>query len=863
MAKTRIAIAIAAATALAALTAAPAPAAGEGKPKLRTLSTRADLVTGGDVLVAVDVPRGADAGKVRVRRNGTDVTAAFAPAAGEPEPPRRPRRRPPRRATTCSRPRCAGVGAASLGVFNSPVTGPVFSGPLQAPFFCRTADRGLGPATDGNCSAPEQVAWYYRTTNGSFKPLANPAGPLPADGVETTTRDGHTVDYVVRVESGVIDRSIYRFAVLAPGGVPADGWNRRFVFNFGGGCSAGYEQGSRPIGTALNNPELSQGYATLTGSLNVLGTACNDVLSAEAAQMLKEHAIEALGERPVWTMGQGGSGGSVQQQLIAQNYPGILDGLMPGASFPDGASPDYPDCRLLNAYFATPDGAALSAAQRRAVTGLADADGCLALGAGADVVNAGEGCNESVVPPAQIFDPVTNPDGIRCTVWDSMVNVYGRDPATGYARRTLDNVGVQYGLGALNDGAIGIGAFLDLNEGIGGYDEDGELRAQRSVADPDALATAYRTGRVNRTLGGYRDVPVLDIRSYVDDEINVHQYVNTYRLRARLDAAGGHENQVMWRAKGGSNVNAMNDAALTTLADWMDAIAADDSDRSAAEKVVAAKPADAVDACWIGGQRTNGEARIGAANVCETTYAPHALPADVAGTPARLDRPQVHPEADRLRRLRRFLRPGPARPPRGGLPGRRLRLVEARRRPGAIRRDLAGVRARAEREEARAVDRSLAQPLRRHARRAGRGPPLPGDRGPDDPVRAQGRKRRLEAVRVRGRLRPALSGEGEAAGPQGRQRARPSRRRSRLRLSGREVEGAARLRISRARPPRGRGRRSGEHREVAPGRLRGVKGLVHPLEELRRGLAPSHAATTGARDASRTSRFKDFNDADL
>lgn len=633
MAKTRIAIAVAAATALAALTAAPAPAAGEGKPKLRTLSTRADLVTGGDVLVAVDVPRAADAGKVRVRRNGVDVTAAFAPAAGDPK-------------------RLVGLvdglrdgdnlltasvrgssRAASLGVFNSPVTGPVFSGPLQAPFFCRTADQGLGPPTDGNCSAPEQVAWYYRTTNGSFKPLANPAGPLPADGVETTTRDGRTVDYVVRVESGVIDRSIYRFAVLAPGGIPADGWNRRFVFNFGGGCAAGYEQGGRPIGTALNNPELSQGYATLTGSLNVLGTACNDVLSAEAAQMLKEHAIEALGERPVWTMGQGGSGGSVQQQLIAQNYPGILDGLMPGASFPDGASPDYPDCRLLNAYFATPGGAALSAAQRRAVTGLADADGCLALGAGADVVNAGEGCNESVVPPAQIFDPVTNPDGIRCTVWDSMVNVYGRDPATGHARRTLDNVGVQYGLGALNDGAIGIGAFLDLNEGIGGYDDDGEIRAQRSVADPEALATAYRTGRVNRTLGGYRDVPVLDIRSYVDDEINVHQYINTYRLRARLDAAGGHENQVMWRAKGGPNVNAMNDAALTTLADWMDAIAADDSDRSAAEKVVAAKPADAVDACWIGGQRTNGEARIGAANVCETTYAPHALPADVAGRP--------------------------------------------------------------------------------------------------------------------------------------------------------------------------------------------------------------------------------------
>lgn len=634
MTRTRIAIAIAATATLIAGTAADAQAAATGKPQLRTLSTRADLVTGGDVLVAVDVPRASDSGKVRVRRNGSDVTAAFAPAAGNPK------RlvglvdglRDGDNLLTATLPGAS--GGAHLGVFNSPLTGPVFSGPQQAPFFCRTAEQGLGPATDGNCSASTQVAWYYRTSGGSFKPLADPEAPLPADGVQTTTRDGRTVDYVVRVESGVIDRSIYRFAILAPGGAPADGWNHRFVFNFGGGCAAGYEQGSRPIGSALTNPELSKGYATLTGSLNVLGTACNDVLSAEAARMLKEHAIEVLGQPPVWTMGQGGSGGSVQQQLIAQNYPGILDGLMPGASFPDGASPDYPDCRLLNAYFAGPDGSALTAAQRRAISGLADANGCQALGAGADVVDAGEGCNESVVPPAQIFDPVTNPGGIRCTVWDSMVNVYGRDPDTGYARRTLDNVGVQYGLGALNDGAIGVGDFLDLNEGIGGYDDDGELRAQRTVADPVALATAYRTGRVNRTLGGYRDVPVLDVRAYVDDEVNVHQYVNTYRLRARLDAAGGnHDNQVMWRAKGGMNVSAMNDAALATLADWMDAIAADHSGADAAEKVVANKPADAVDACWIGGQRTDGEARIGSGNLCETTYAPHSLPANVAGRP--------------------------------------------------------------------------------------------------------------------------------------------------------------------------------------------------------------------------------------
>lgn len=42
-----------------------------------------------------------------------------------------------------------------------------------------------------------------------------------------------------------------------------------------------------------------------------------------------------------------------------------------------------------------------------------------------------------------------------------MVNVYGRDPATGFARRPFDNVGVQYGLAAFNAGAIPFEQFAD------------------------------------------------------------------------------------------------------------------------------------------------------------------------------------------------------------------------------------------------------------------------------------------------------------------------------------------------------------------------------------------------------------------
>ena len=624
-----------AASALAAfvLIAAPAPA-GASKLRVHSLSSEPDLVTGGDSLIAIDVPDGVKTGKVAVRRNGVGVSSRFEPSA-----PGSKRLvglvgglRPGANVISA---RAPGVSrTAALDLYDSSDKGPLISGAQQSPFICTTEAAGLGPATDADCSAPTRVEYRYRSTDGSFKALADPASH-PADLAQTTTRDGRTVDYIVRLESGVINRSIYRWAVLAPGGDPAGGWNRRFIYSFGGGCGAGYQQGSNGAGTVLVDRQLSEGYAVISSSLTVLGTACNDVLSAETVAMTKEHVSESLGSAPVWTIGEGGSGGSVQAQMIGQNYPGLLDGLLPTASFPDNSSPDYPDCRLLTNYYASADGSGLGNPQKRAISGLDDPDGCLALSVGADVVNATEGCAENVVPANLIFDPVSNPDGARCTVWDSMVNIYGADPATGWARRSLDNVGVQYGLEALNGGLLTPKEFLDLNQGIGGYDNNGFIVPQRTVADPQALETAYRTGRINQGAGGIPDLPIIDARVYVDDEINVHQYLNTYRFRARLLAGNGtYANQVMFRAAGGPNTGPMNDAALEEMGQWLDAIDADDSSKPASEKVIDDKPASAVDACWTnGGQRTNGPAVIGDDNLCENTYPPHGLPVNRAGKP--------------------------------------------------------------------------------------------------------------------------------------------------------------------------------------------------------------------------------------
>src|SRR5258708_22786922 len=66
--------------------------------------------------------------------------------------------------------------------------------------------------------------------------------------------------------------------------------------------------------------------------------------------MLKEAFIEHIGI-PKWTVAVGGSGGSIQQYLIAQLFPGLLDGLQPTISFQETLMPNVFECRLANTVF--------------------------------------------------------------------------------------------------------------------------------------------------------------------------------------------------------------------------------------------------------------------------------------------------------------------------------------------------------------------------------------------------------------------------------------------------------------------------------------------------------------------------------
>jgi hypothetical protein len=290
---------------------------------------RPDLVSGGQVLLRI-APAADD-----VRVNGHDATAAFAAQSDGSLLGLVSGLRDGANIVSAT----DGGQHATLLVRNHPITGPVFSGHQQVPFFCETQVFGLAPSVQPLCSAPTQVSYRYRTTAGTFAALADPAS-RPAD-LASAVVGGRSVPYIVRIERGTIDRAVYEIAALYDGSDPSPlhadtSWNDRLVYTFGGGCNAGYHQG-RSTGGVLNDLFLAQGYAVASSSLNVLDNNCSPIISAEAAMMVKEHFVETYG--PVaHTIGWGGSGGAIQQYDIAENYPGIVDGIVPGVSFPDPLS---------------------------------------------------------------------------------------------------------------------------------------------------------------------------------------------------------------------------------------------------------------------------------------------------------------------------------------------------------------------------------------------------------------------------------------------------------------------------------------------------------------------------------------------
>lgn len=649
--------------------------AGEQSPlTLHSLSTQPWLITGGDVLLEI---RSLEAlpGPPLVAVNGIPVNGD--PASARPEPVADNRWQVlltglPEGDSRISASLPDGTGTAQLMVTNYPLTGPIISGTHETPFHCQTEQftlvggDTLGPPLDADCQVTTRVDYvYYSSTDEAFRALPETAdGTLPEDLAQTENYLGEAVPFVVRVETGTVNRAIYEIAMLHR---PAEGridhfnrsphWNGKLVYTHGGGCRSGwYQQGAR-TGGVMREGLFRQGYAVVSSSLNVFGQNCNDLLASETHIMVKERFIERYGV-PVYTIATGASGGSYQSHQTADNYPGVFDGIIVAASFPDVTSATIftlADARLLHYYFETVNPDSFTRAEQQAVAGFGSWGSIANLARGAarldplyetDVAPEEQGGEVSIEALEAQRYHAFNPDGVRATVYDHTVNVYGNFDGTRIARRPLDNVGVQYGLTALNGGAIDVRQFLDLNRDIGGFDHDMNHVPERHVADAEARRRALESGRILHGGGGLAATPMIDYRSYTDhvEGGDIHMIVHQFSTRQRLVAANGHAaNHVMQiGGRWGFTAEEPDLGVLFQHMDsWLLAIRADTSASDAATRVVRNRPEALVDACWdnSGGEPVKIEqpqSYIGDSE-CNRLYPAYATPRHVAGAPLAND----------------------------------------------------------------------------------------------------------------------------------------------------------------------------------------------------------------------------------
>ena len=708
---------------------------------VQSVSSPENLTTGSDTLVRISAASAALPGLV-VTLNGADVTASFKAAADGKSTMALLTGLAVGTNTVAVRE--SATTARSLGTLTLttyPIQGPVLYAPQEGSLHCTTHLFSVYPngprltdaaVTDANCTAPTRVDWVYHDSTRAGTAVwqkYDPAAP-PATVEKTTLADGRQVNYVVRLETGVINRGIYQIAVVADPAAdtaptalkPPTLWNGKLVYPFGQSCGGGwYQQGTvmGPVGgssrssngasgdnNALNDLPLGKGFAVANSTLNYFGQNCNHIISAETMMMVKERVAKAYG--PIrYTMGWGNSGSAMQQSMIADTYPGLLDGIVTLNGFPDNTSPASVEGRLFynyqlnqtkggtsengtyspvpnTAYDPTYDNA--TAAKRAADATLpvwtngqlsaasgystyhsirqqasfwagrtdnvlrpvnqGDRDNVTGGAGNSSVFNAIIGAQEKyspvgvvvaapmgVLPAPPVSVLAVNPAGLRPNVSDHNKNSLGVD-FNGFGRSYTANVGLQYGLNAVNSGQISMAQFIHLNAKIGGFDIDGNLTAQRVQPDPIGLRNAYRTGMIMYGGGGLQSTAILDMDGLNNEATgagDLHLKFFHYMLRSRILAAGGSaDNMVMWNGEANvaafvQNPNAhpatpvqaprpaytgrtvvVLQKAFDAMDQWLTAVTGDASADTLARKVVKNKPGTLVDGCY--GATTPGAA---------------------------------------------------------------------------------------------------------------------------------------------------------------------------------------------------------------------------------------------------------------
>lgn len=524
----------------------------------------------------------------------------------------------------------------------------LFAGDKQYPFMCQGLDSGLGqPLVDNqqglgtpvyqqdddgrltrqiigysqDCLLPTRLHYFYRNQQQDWQRSDD---QLPAE-----TDDQQLL---VRVESGTINRFIY--ALFIPTSrqdqreqPDLSRWNGKLIYHFKGAIGIGFQQGQARLKRILRDmrPALEKGYAIAYSSGNETDNHYNILLQEDTALRVKQQFISRYG-RPEYTLGFGDSGGALQQYLLAQNRPGLIQGGVAIVAYPDMTSQILYglDCPLLEYYFdhlAEDKTFWQSAANRNLISGLAyhpefsaraqsieNATRLLRLEKPLQRRGATE-CNYSWRGTVQMVNnPRFNTHYARYsntvqqqnywTHWQDNRDVYGTDQ-DGRAPVPWSNQGVQYGLNAWKKGAISARQFFDINRKIGGWQPQQVFQPERywlvsgasSLLDfspyqtanfshqGQAMSLAPRTpGNLAAARGAYLSgnvfqgrltIPLIDVRVYRDDILDIHHSWAALSSRQRiLDHNGENLYQSIWMAE--RNYKQIRWDAFAALEQWLD-----------------------------------------------------------------------------------------------------------------------------------------------------------------------------------------------------------------------------------------------------------------------------------------------------
>lgn len=452
-----------------------------------------------------------------------------------------------------------------------------------------------------DCMLATAIQYWYVDAKGQVRPYDLASPPV---GVGQVSLGEQSIPEIYRVETGTINRFPYFIVMLADPGAPREDaryWDRRLIYQFHGGSGIGFRQGrlrpQRLIEKRLD--QLRRGYAVISSTGNKTAYTYNMLLAEDTALRVKRQFVSLYGE-PKYTIGIGGSGGGLVQYLLMQNGGGVIDGGLALYAYPDMLSQTLYglDCDLLNTYYAfRADEPELwqNFDARPSVEGLNAVAGFdqrapfleplnqLIRGqwpywpkGSSECINGWFGLSALIHNPQQGYLRPMFSERIKeqqhWSYWEDLHQILGRDEQ-GFARSTWDNRGVQYGLEALRAGQLTPRAFLHLNQRIGGWVEPGEMEpetlwapfgkllplwltlwgnhnihdgefARRTEGDPIAIERAYRAGQV---FLGYNPLPVIDLRHYLEDQLDMHHLSASFEARARIRSwHGHHDNQLIW-----------------------------------------------------------------------------------------------------------------------------------------------------------------------------------------------------------------------------------------------------------------------------------------------------------------------------